>query len=60
MENKDNVNVQTEKKKVRKIGRLTFGITLILSFINLVAISLRNATNQTIILCKRGRYNKMD
>lgn len=30
MENKDNVNVQTEKKKVRKVGRLTLGITLIL------------------------------
>lgn len=30
MENQNNVNMQAEKKKVRKIGRLTFGITLIL------------------------------
>lgn len=36
MENKDNVNVQTEKKKVRKIGRLTFGITLILVGLSVV------------------------
>lgn len=36
MENKDNMNVQTEKKKVRKIGRLTFGITLILVGLSVV------------------------
>lgn len=30
MENNDNINVQTEKKRVRKVGRLTLGITLIL------------------------------
>lgn len=36
MENQDNVNVKTEKKKVRKIGRLTFGITLILVGLSVV------------------------
>ena len=36
MENNDNINVQTEKKKVRKIGRLTFGITLILVGLSVV------------------------